>query len=127
MGGIRWLERPEDAEAGAEGRHGQVADVIASALEGAVVADSGLGVGRERNEAIDLFEDGKVGLGMVDRLKAAEGLVVLVEASDTCACAAGASVTSSTVLSVAGMVSLQMLLARLDQRRLMKSKITEAS
>ena len=76
------MERPEDAEAGAEGRHGQAADVIASELEGAVVADSGLGVGREGSEAIDLFEDGEVSVGRLERLKAAEGLVMLVETSD---------------------------------------------
>ena len=38
------MERPEDAEASADGSHRQVADVVASELEGTVVADSGLGI-----------------------------------------------------------------------------------
>ena len=76
------MERPEDAEASAEGRDRQVADVVASELKGTVVADSGLGVWREGGKAIDLFEDGEVGVGMVDGLEAAEGLVMLVEAPD---------------------------------------------
>ena len=80
MSDLLGLQRPEDAEAGAEGGHGQVADVVAGELERAVVADSGLGVLGEGGEAIDLFEDGEVSVGMLDGLKATEGLVVLVEA-----------------------------------------------
>ena len=76
------MERPEDTEAGADGRHWQVADVVASELEGTVVADFGLGIWREGGKAIDLLEDGEVGMGMVDGFKAAEGLVVLIEASN---------------------------------------------
>lgn len=76
------MERPEDAEASTDGSHGQVADVVASELEGTVVADSGLGVWGKGGKAIDFFEDGEIGLSMVDGLKATEGLVMLVKASD---------------------------------------------
>ena len=82
MNGLRGLQWPEDAETGAEGGHGQVADVVAGELEGAVVTDSGLGVLGEGGEAIDLFEDGEVSVGMLDGLKATEGLVVLVKAAN---------------------------------------------
>ena len=44
MSDLAGLQRPEDAEAGAEGGHGQVANVAAGELERAVVADFGLGV-----------------------------------------------------------------------------------
>ena len=80
MSDLAGLQRPEDAEAGAEGGHGQVADVVAGDLERTVDADSGLGVLGEGSEAIDLFENGEVSVGMLDGLKATEGLVVLVEA-----------------------------------------------
>jgi hypothetical protein len=110
------LEWPEDAEASADGSHCKVADVVASELEGTVVADSGLGIWREGGETIDLLEDGEVGMGMVDGFKAAEGLVVLIEASNF----------SSTVLLVVGMASLPMLLTSLGQWRSRKSKMTLA-
>jgi hypothetical protein len=70
MSDLAGLQRPEDAEAGAEGGHGQVADVVAGELERAGVTDSGLGVLGEGSEAIDLFEDGEVSASMLDGLKA---------------------------------------------------------
>jgi len=80
MSDLLGLQRPEDAEAGAEGGHGQLADVIASQLQRALAAQPGLGILREGCQAIDLFEDGEVSVGCLERFKAAEGLVVLVEA-----------------------------------------------
>ena len=80
MSDLAGLQRPEDAESSAEGGHGQLADVIASQLQGALAAQPGLGILREGCQAIDLFEDGEVSVGRLERLKATEGLVVLVKA-----------------------------------------------
>jgi hypothetical protein len=38
MRGLRGLQGPEEAEAGAEGSHGQLADIVAGELEGAPAA-----------------------------------------------------------------------------------------
>ena len=80
MSDLAGLQGPEDAEAGAESGHGQLADIVTGELERAVVADSGLGILGEGGKAIDLFEDGEVSVSMLDGLKATEGLVVLVKA-----------------------------------------------
>ena len=82
MSDLADLQWPEDAEAGAESGHGQLADVIASQLQRALAAQPGLGILREGCQAIDLLEDGEVSVGRLERLEAAEGLVVLVETPD---------------------------------------------
>ena len=82
MVGLLGLYRPDNAEAGAEGRHGQLADVVAGQLQRALAADAGLGILREGREAIELLKDGQVTLRIGDGLEAAEVLVVLVEAAE---------------------------------------------
>jgi hypothetical protein len=57
-------------------------DIVASELERGLAANGRLGVLGERGEAVEFFEESEVTLGMVDRLEAAEVLVVLVEAAD---------------------------------------------
>jgi len=57
-------------------------NVIAGQLQWALVADGGLGVVGEGGEAVEFFKDGQVTLGMGDRLKATEVLVMLVEAGN---------------------------------------------
>ena len=73
---------PHDAQASAEGRHGQVGHVVAGQLQRRLATDSGLGILREGCEAVDLLEDGQVALRIGDGLEAAEVLVVLVKAAD---------------------------------------------
>ena len=97
MSGLLGLYRPDNAEAGTEGRPRQLADVVAGHLPRALATDVGLSLLREGRAAADLLKDGQVALGIGAGLEAAEVLVMLVEAPATCACAAGASVTRSTV------------------------------
>ena len=44
MSDLAGLQGPEDAEAGAESGHGQLADVIASQLQRTLAAQPGLGI-----------------------------------------------------------------------------------
>ena len=76
------LHRPDHAQAGAEGRHGQAGDIVAGQLQGRLAANPGLGVLREGREAVDLLEDGQVTLGIGHGLEATEVLVVLVKAAN---------------------------------------------
>jgi hypothetical protein len=82
MGGLPCLYRPQDAEAGADGRHRQLADGVARQLQQALAADGGLSILRERREAVELLKDGQVTLRIGDGLEATEVLVMLVKAAN---------------------------------------------
>jgi len=82
MSGLLSQYRPDNAEAGADRRQGQVADVVAGQLQRALAADSRLGVLRERRAAVKLLEDGQVALRIFAGLEAAEVLIMLVEAAN---------------------------------------------
>ena len=56
--------------------------IIASQLEGRLTTNAGLGIKRERGEAIQLLKNPEIGVGAFDGIKAAEVLVVLIEAAD---------------------------------------------
>jgi hypothetical protein len=76
------LQGPGQAPTSAEGSHGHLADVVASQLQRALGPNPGLGILRERREAVHLLEDPREELGGLDGVEAAEVLVVLVKASD---------------------------------------------
>jgi signal transduction histidine kinase len=57
------LQGPGQAPTGAEGSHGHLADVVASQLQRALVPNPGLGILRERREAVHLLEDPQEELG----------------------------------------------------------------
>lgn len=56
--------------------------IIASQLEGRLATNARLGIKRERGEAIQLLKNPEIGVGAFDGIKAAEVLVVLIEAAD---------------------------------------------
>lgn len=116
MGGLLGLYRPDNAEAGAQGRHGQLADVVARQLQRALATDAGLRILREGGETVELLKDGQVPLRIGDRLEATEVLV----------CWSKRPMTGSTVLLVDGIRLASMLLASLGQWRSRKSKMTAA-
>ena len=76
------VHRPLRAETIAQRRHRQVADVVTGQLQGALAADPGLGIVRERRQAIQFLKYAQEKLGGVDTLEAAEGLVMLIKAAD---------------------------------------------
>ena len=82
MSGLLGLYRPNNAEASADGRQGQLADVVAGQLQRALAADGGLGILREGRAAVDLLKDTQVTLRIGDGLEATEVLVMLVEAAN---------------------------------------------
>jgi hypothetical protein len=86
-----------------------------------------LGIVGEGCEAVDLLKNDQVTTGAFKGLEATESLVVLGEDADTCTCGAGASVTCSVALLVAGMWRLSMPLTSLGQWRSRKSKMASLS
>jgi hypothetical protein len=74
------LHGPLDAESTAKRSHRQLADVVTGQLQGALAPNSGLGIVRERRQAIQFLKNTQENLGALDTLEAAEVLVVLVKA-----------------------------------------------
>ncbi len=76
---VNHIQGPIKAKAVAERSHRQLANVVASQLQGALAPDPGLGIVREGRKAVQFLKNTQENLGALNALEAAEVLVVLVK------------------------------------------------